>query len=141
MDFNQIIENIDIMPTILDIMDLPLSDIEMQGKSLFGKILGDKSKDEEFSVAWTGNLPKGVRNPEIESINFDNVIWNGNKISIQNNEYKYIYNIDIETKNELYDFRNDPLEKNNLINKSSNKADEFKNILMQKIKELKILPI
>ncbi|MBT4277576.1 sulfatase [Candidatus Falkowbacteria bacterium] len=138
---NTLVENIDIMPTILDIMDLPLSDIEMQGKSLFGKILGDKSKDEEFSVAWTGNLPKGVRNPEIESINFDNVIWDGNKISIQNNEYKYIYNIDIETKNELYDFRNDPLEKNNLINKSSNKADEFKNILMQKIKELKILPI
>lgn len=96
----QMVENIDIAPTILDLAGVP-EPKQMQGAS-FLPLLEGKSipwRDKIFyEYYWEWAFPM---TPSIFGIRTD--------------RYKYIYNWGVWDINELYDLQNDPYEMNNLI--------------------------
>lgn len=109
---------IDIMPTILDLFDIPeeANFIKMQGKSLF-PLMKDES-DERIAYSEGIGVEREPSNtpPKIKSV--------------RTKDWKFIYNIETKEK-ELYYLTEDPDENNNLINKEPKKAEE----LFEKLKE------
>jgi len=108
IDKNSIIELIDVYPTILDILNIKLSQ-KIQGKSAFIK----KKSDLAFSEHW---------------------ITDSNKkrycFSIRSNKYKYIYTKFMdknEVLEELYDLEKDSKEKNNIANKNKKIIEKKRN--------------
>lgn len=97
---NNQVGNVDIFPTILDLLDLPQMDEEIDGESLV-PLLNDES---------------GRSNPiylETASIDRDDVL--GKMVGIRTSEYKYFRSRKSpKDKVHLYDLQNDPLEENNL---------------------------
>jgi arylsulfatase A-like enzyme len=147
--FDSVVENIDILPTIADLIGFSLEKQrkQIQGSTLLPLILhDDASQIKDYSFSWTG-YPAGV-NPTKSPIGkrvkgnlfSDNIfdiknILKGEKFSLQNKNYKYIYNL--EKKDEFYNLSKDPMEKDNLIDLDIEEKEEFKNILLKKIKKLK----
>ena len=114
-----LVRQVDIFPTILEILELPLPG-KIDGKSLFSDMNG-KLENDSFAL---------IESPP-------SVTQSASKfIGIRNSHYKYIRNLD-EEKNivELYDLVNDPLEEKNIsserpelvenMNKSLNKLRNF----------------
>jgi arylsulfatase A-like enzyme len=100
----QIIMNIDIAPTFLEMAGIP-KPANMQGLS-FGDLLRGKNipwRDKVFyEYYWEASFPQ---TPGI--------------FAIRTNQYKYIYNHGVWDINELYDLQKDPYEMNNLIRDTS----------------------
>jgi len=129
--YNQV-ESIDVMPTILDLLDLPANK-EAQGKSLVKFMKNQKvaSKDnfafgESSNTGGTGfvrtNKWKFISKMKINL----NELVQGLKPSNKINLTKYI--IDEE---QLYDLENDPQERNNLIKKEPEVAKKLKDRLIK----------
>ncbi|HEX5553988.1 MAG TPA: sulfatase [Chitinophagaceae bacterium] len=96
----QMVENIDIAPTILDVAGVS-EPAQMQGKSFLPILEGKKIpwRDKIFyEYYWEWAFPM---TPTIFGIRTD--------------RYKYIYNWGVWDINELYDLQKDPEEMNNLI--------------------------
>jgi choline-sulfatase len=87
---NAQVENIDIMPTVLEFLQIDYSNLSIQGKSLMPLVFREAQEVKEYGFA-RGFWPE--------------------MYSIYDSHYKYIR--DFEQK-ELYDLRNDPGEKANL---------------------------
>lgn len=97
---SEVIQNIDIAPTILNYAGLP-TPVQMQGKSFLPILKGQKIdwKDKAFyEYYWEYDFPQ---TPTMFAVRTD--------------RYKYIFNHGVWDANELYDLKNDPLEVNNLI--------------------------
>ena len=101
---HQQVRHIDIMPTILDMLGVSLSENyeKLDGISLMPLIKGN-SLDEHVAYSETGN-PLNEKAPPKEP----------NIHSIRTTNWKLIYNSHNNTK-ELYDLKTDPNENNNLI--------------------------
>lgn len=84
------VENIDIMPTVLEFLHIDYSNLSIQGKSLIPLVFGEDQEVKEYGFA-RGFWPE--------------------MYSIYDSHYKYILDFD---KKELYDLNNDPQEKVNL---------------------------
>jgi arylsulfatase A-like enzyme len=97
---------IDIMPTLLDVLNIQKDDNyeEIQGKSLIPLI--DKEPDERISFSESAGVEEEPSNTE-PSIK-----------CVRTKDWKLIYNIETKKK-ELYNLIEDPNEKNNLVNKNS----------------------
>ena len=106
----QVIQNVDIAPTLLAYAGLP-KPAQMQGNSFLHLLKGEKTgtpvvrhsdrpwRDRAFyEYYWEANFPQ---TPTIFGVRTD--------------RYKYIFNQGVWDANELYDLQNDPLEVNNLI--------------------------
>jgi arylsulfatase A-like enzyme len=95
------------MPTILDMLDIPINTSfeKLDGKSLMPIINGQKTS-EEFAFSETCNPLNENAPPKIP-----------NTKSIRNSKWKLIHNEYDDTR-ELYDLENDPSEENNLIGKN-----------------------
>ncbi len=110
---NEQISALDITPTILDILGIEPSKFNFKGRSLMPLIEEERSFSKK------------------RFIRSDNrYIFQPSRVtSLINQNFKYIYNY--ETKKEwLYNIRNDPFEKDNLINKKTpyieDKLNSFK---------------
>ncbi len=96
----EVIQNIDIAPTLLDYAGLKKPE-QMQGNSFLPLIRGEKT-------SWTNRM-------------FYEYFWEFDfpqtptMFAVRTDRYKYIFNHGIWDANELYDLRNDPDEVNNLI--------------------------
>ena len=137
---HEMISNVDLLPTLLEIVDIPIPK-EVQGKSLLSLIKEDKynSREEIYAEKTYHNAYDPIR-------------------CIRTSRYKYIYNFrklekrfelprDIEASlsaqilgseyysprptEELYDLQEDPWETINLIDKS--KYDEVASVLRNKL--------
>lgn len=106
LGIKSVIRNIDIMPTILEILGVKEKQgfKKLQGKSFMGMLKG--SKEERLAYSETGGL--GGPNPSPEKHNL---------MAVRTNKWKLIYN-ETTKKRELYDLENDPEEKRNLAGKN-----------------------
>lgn len=99
-------QNIDIMPTILDILEIPLHE-EMEGVSLMPLIYGEKE--------------------EVHKEVFSESVDNRAKV-IKTKEWKLIYNLE-NNQIELYNLKNDPKELHNVADKFPLVAKDLENRL------------
>jgi len=122
MIIDQQVRTIDYMPTILDIMEIELSNKfeSLDGESLFPLIKGE-NMDEKIAYSETGNPLKITKPPK-----------QPNTFSVRTSDWKLIYNEYNQTK-ELYDLKNDPDEEKDL----SGKNIEIENILWKKLVEIR----
>ena len=107
VEIKQQIRTIDFMPTILDYLDIPLSDKfeKIDGESLFPLLKGDLIQ-EKFAFSETGNPLKDTRPPK-----------NPNTKSIRTSKWKLIFN-EYDNSIELYNLEIDPTEENNISGKN-----------------------
>jgi len=107
VEIEQQTRTIDFMPTILDYLEIPLSEKfeKIDGESLIPLIKGN-TIEEKFAFSETGNPLKSKRPPE-----------NPNTKSIRTSKWKLIFN-EYNNSKELYDLENDPTEKDNLAGKN-----------------------
>lgn len=115
-----IVRSIDIMPTILDILALPLGP-SMEGKSLFPLMSGKKDKHERMVFSF-GN------NPKLKM-----------RIALRTKNWKLIYSYETG-QDELYNLEKDPKELNNLASVNKQQLATLQKKLNNYIKRLR-LPI
>ena len=111
------VETIDIMPTLLQILDLSIPQ-EVQGKSLIPFILGKNLGQERlaYSESYYPRYHYG---------------WSELK-SLRSSQYKYI----LAPRPELYDVINDPKERKNIYDQNLSLGKEFEEKLKNLQKEL-----
>jgi len=115
---SSLFSSIDIFPTILDLCNLKTPS-KLSGQSLLNYLIGNKIPQEErFTFSETGGLQGPHPSP-----------MNPNVFCVKNSNYKLIF---FETPNkwELYDLKNDPLEKHNLYDQGLNIEEELKKELL-----------
>ncbi len=111
------VSQIDVMPTILDILEVPMPD-KIDGHSLLPLIKGERINFKEETYATTP--PAGWQALKGDKRR----IW-----CIRTPEWKFIYYSDPENKREsyeLYNLEDDPQEKVNIIESQSEIAKELK---------------
>jgi hypothetical protein len=99
---------IDIMPTVLDLVDIPL-DAPIQGKSIVSLMNQDAAFQE---TAYSESTPCGYSCPK--------KLVNNRLRSVRTNDWKFITVYDDatgETQEELYNLREDPGEQDNVLRK------------------------
>jgi N-acetylglucosamine-6-sulfatase len=99
-EMNQVVANIDIAPTLLEVAGLEALD-EMDGKSFLHLLQGKQIKWRDYLLYeyyWERNYP---HTPTVHALRGD--------------RYKYIHYYGLWDTDELYDMHNDPDEMNNLI--------------------------
>lgn len=113
-----LVRQIDVLPTIMDIIDIKYTDI-IKGRSV-SAILNGGILDEIPVYIETGTAKHGT---------------NGNTIGIRTSKYKYLRNRFDEKKNiRLFDLELDPLEQENIAKEKSNIVEELEIILNNIIK-------
>lgn len=114
---------IDLMPTILDLLNIPLDkDHEkVQGKSLI-PFIEEKENEDRIAFCETGGLNGPWPSPKKHNVK-----------AIRYKNWKLIYNMTPDTK-EVYDLKEDPLETNNLAGKGLTKEKELWHLLKKESK-------
>ena len=114
---------VDFMPTILDILHIPLDPKheKLDGISLL-PLFNNQILNEKTAISQTGNPLKNKEPPE-----------NPNVHSIRTSNWKLIYNQHDGSK-ELYNLRTDPKEQTNLISTNNKIATTLWNELKNHIK-------
>ncbi len=127
---NSPIQNTDIFPTILDLLSIPSNAYEIDGKS-FASLVYNKeavSKEKKF----------------IYVVNQD---WS--KFAVLDGDYKYIFSLqqtcharcwNNPDREEFYNTRIDPLEKNNLIEKETKQTSFYKTKLFNYLSHYNLPP-
>ncbi len=112
--FGRRVSHIDLLPTILDILDVGNKDY-LQGKSLMPYLRQEKSFDEDVYIEWnprTMVIPdfppiRGITRQDVERASAASI-----RTVITQEGWKLSWSD--KDKNQLFDLRNDPLEKTNL---------------------------
>ena len=117
MIFKNQVRSVDILPTILEILSIPLDKNfeSMDGKSLVPLINGKNESRIAFSQS--GNPLDSGKPPKEPNV-----------YSVRTDELKYIRNIHDSTE-ELYDLLNDPHENSNLFSQKTEKSVEMSNLM------------
>ena len=111
---NTQVRSVDILPTILDLLSIPIdaSYQPFDGKSLVPLMHGKKELRIAFSQS--GNPLKNKDPPKEPNV------W-----AVRTDDWKFIKNVHNGAE-EMYDLKNDPQEENNVIGKYPEKADELR---------------
>jgi arylsulfatase A-like enzyme len=111
-----LVRNIDILPTIESILDLPNKKSDVHGRSLFP--LFENKKMEEIPVYMESTtIHTGQQAPKPV-------------IGIRTSSYKYFRSLKNPNENcHLYNLKADPTEENNLIEKNPEKVNEMEKLL------------
>jgi arylsulfatase A-like enzyme len=122
---SQLKDNTDILPTILDLLNIYYDKNKFSGSSM-----------APFAFFGKKALPKK------EQIFFSTPSNDSNKFGVFDGQYKYIMSLTNQClyknyKEELYDVTNDPLEENNIINQNKEMAKILKDKLLNKISKIK----
>ena len=111
---SNMIRQVDIFPTILDLISIPVPN-DIDGKNLLPLIEG---QDTEELISHIESPPPLVENSSMKYI------------GIRTSKYKFIQNIhDDKQSYELYDLQNDPMEEKNIITTSSKQIEQLKKSL------------
>lgn len=112
-----LVELIDIAPTILEAADLPVP-ASYQGRSLLGLMMGDKEREKKtaYTETYYPRLHYG---------------WSELKALYYDNHWKYI----LAPKEEMYDLSKDADEEDNLALKKSYQARQVKNRILKFIRD------
>ena len=104
-EISQQIRTVDFMPTILELLKIPIDENfeDLDGESLC-PLFNNEKMEEKFAYSETGN-PLDEKAPPKEP----------NTKSIRTSNWKLIYN-EYNNSKELYNLKNDPNEEKNLIN-------------------------
>ncbi len=122
---SNLVQLIDIPPTILDYFDIKIPDY-FQGKSLLPLIHGKSLKTEKYII--TEGFQMGGRMKRNNKEGFK-------LISIRTVEWKYIF--DEEKKKEfLFNLKSDPGEKINLVSQNMVKLSEFRKVKDEHLQEV-----
>ncbi len=96
----ELVLNIDLAPTLLELAGLPVPD-KMQGQSWLGVLQGKSGRDS-FLYEYFHEADRKYKRPTI--------------LAVRTKQWKYVtYPLDSSLISELYDLQNDPEELNNLI--------------------------
>ena len=133
---DQIVEHVDIFPTI---MDLTGGKIENQAKEVQGTslvpLIAQPLAAIDKQVAFMQRRDFDPKNrPEVIDVFRDN-FEEGEKYALRDSQYKYIYKT--QGDDELYDLHADPYEQNNLIGTGSEVESRLKNALIYKVDQFK----
>ena len=126
---SDMVRNVDIFPTIFEIIGLPDS-IKGDGRSLF-PLMNDKKLDELPAYIEVGiNLAQIVNSKNPKAL--------PKIIGVRTSEYKYFRARDSRERNvRLFDLKNDPLEKKNIIDEKPKVVKKMEEILSQFTKDIK----
>ena len=124
-EVSQMVRTIDVLPTLLDFLNIPVDPNyeKMDGLSMKPLIYGEINEREAFSESGNPNFsdpPKPPKEPNCRSY--------------RTNDWKFIHNYWDDTE-ELYNLKKDPDEKNNLINKEKEIAKELREKLNKELKK------
>jgi len=128
LSVDQIVEHVDILPTVVDLVGGELSNQikSVQGVSLVPLFFRNEKVRPIKNYAFAqrkGYDKRGRRRRE------------GEKYALLDNEYKYIYRT--QGKDEFFDLRKDPYELNSLIGSGTEEENKLRNAIISKIKLLK----
>lgn len=125
------VRSIDLVPTILEEIGLKPSNYDLDGKSLIPLIKG-KEKEDRLCFSETGILELRVPIPKRTSL-----VWRNWKLIINENITNWEKFFEFPPRSvptfELFDLKNDPLEKRNIYSDSN----EIAQFLLEMIKEYK----
>lgn len=123
---NEQIRTIDILPTILDYLDIKRSKTseKIDGISV-RDLIEEKERVDRVSFSETGNPYPDPKTPPKEP----------NVKAVRTNEWKFIRNLWNNNSEELYNLKEDPSEEKNLIDKEIDKAKETRALLDKHIRE------
>ena len=111
---NQQVRQIDIFPSIVSIAGLPEIKEQIEGKSLLPIINGEKMNEE----------PALIENQILDPDDDDVVI------GVRTSSYKYFRDrYDKKNKSCLFDLKNDPHEKNNIVTERSDIVEQMEDLL------------
>ena len=111
---NQQVRQIDIFPTVVSIAGLPEIKEQIEGKSLLPVINGEKMDEE----------PALIENQILDPDDDDVVI------GVRTSSYKYFRDhYDKKNKSCLFDLKNDPHEKNNIVTERSDIVEQMEDLL------------
>ena len=111
---NQQVKQIDIFPTMVSIIGLPEINESIEGKSLLPAINGEKMNEE----------PALIENQILDPYDDDVVI------GVRTSSYKYFRDrSNKKNKSCLFDLKNDPHEKNNIVTKRPDIVEQMENLL------------
>ena len=113
---NQQVRQIDIFPSIVSIVGLPEIKEQIEGKSLLPAINGEKMNEE----------PALIENQVLDPHDNDIVI------GVRTSNYKYFRDrSDKKNKSRLFDLKEDPHEKNNIVAEKPNVVQQMEDLLVK----------
>ena len=113
---NQQVRQIDIFPSIVSIAGLPEIKEQIEGKSLLPAINGEKMNEE----------PALIENQVLDPHDNDIVI------GVRTSNYKYFRDrSDKKNKSRLFDLKEDPHEKNNIVAEKPNVVQQMEDLLVK----------
>lgn len=133
---NSLVENIDILPTLADLIGFKIEG-HISGKSLTPLISGSEYNIRNYVFSRRGEVTRvginefakkyfPVKSPQDEE-------FLGELYSLQDNNYKLIYSPDNAGRDKIFDLKKDPNELNNLIGNLDMKlmAEDMKNKIQE----------
>jgi len=128
-----VVEHIDIVPTIIELLQAQEAGLPFEGVSLVPLLSGNaKTVQSRFAFAQR----REYDNRDLKKINaFDGKRYEaGNKFALQNTAYKYIYRSHDE--DEFYALSKDPYEVHNIVSSGTEQEYKLKKMLRSKIEHL-----
>lgn len=127
---DDVVESIDIAPTILQLMGFEIPQV-FQGKSLMPLLNGDNATERPAYSEWRDKI-LSITTPKYHYIynptNYDPPMHNKTHLKMFNVEVRPVYQVDAE---ELYDLTEDPLEQSNIISREPDTAKELRGRLLE----------
>ena len=111
------VSQIDILPTLLDVLGLPLDSVKdkVQGISLLPLIKGGSLEERPLFMETCGSITENAQT------------W---KVGVRTTKYKYIYSPFLkESEDELYDLVEDPGETQNIVAYHRDKAAQYRTLI------------